>query len=77
MISNVSEYLYKRVYFQLFSTGRGEDPVMMGRTFPATLLGESQPAEKESLTLVTCPDKEFQCPDGDTCCQLKGREREQ
>jgi len=21
--------------------------------------------------LVTCPDKEFQCPDGDTCCQLK------
>jgi len=20
---------------------------------------------------VTCPDKEFQCPDGDTCCQLK------
>ena len=22
--------------------------------------------------LVTCPDKEFQCPDGDTCCQLKG-----
>ena len=26
--------------------------------------------------LVTCPDKEFQCPDGDTCCQLKGSQRQ-
>ena len=25
--------------------------------------------------LVTCPDKEFQCPDGDTCCQLKVSQR--
>ena len=21
--------------------------------------------------LVTCPDKEFQCPDGDTCCKME------
>ena len=29
-----------------------------------------------AAALVTCPDKEFQCPDGDTCCQLKGRVRD-
>ena len=47
---------------------------MTSDEFPATLVVESKPAEKEALTLVTCPDKEFQCPDGDTCCQLKERE---